>query len=527
MSLRSALSLPLLASALASVSAAQIPNDFCSNALPIVDGANGPYSNVGASLEILWPCASGDADLWFRYTATCTGAISFSTCDPQTNFDTALEILSDDCNNPISLACNDDSCGQQSTAIIPAVQGTSYLVRVGGYAGRQGSFQLNVTCTNFPANDDCAGALPIVDGTNGPFDNRNSTDSFPWPCEATAGSDVWFVYTATCTGVASFDTCTNTANFDPVLEVFDGTCNTLNSLGCDDDGCNDLYPHVVAPVVQGGTYFVRVGGWAQRQGSFDVVVRCATPLPNDECTGALPIFSGDNGPYSNRLATTSPEFWPCGQGGSDLWFSYRASCSTLITVGLCGAATNFDTVLEVLSGSCGNLISQGCNDDACTTVRRSSQLSFQSVAGMQYFIRVGGYDGKRGEFEIGLSLTGAGSITTHGTGCGNVNLSITGAPELGGDVLLEVQNIQGIGFLWAGLALDTPICGGFGCTLGPNFDAVLPATSVRARIPCDPTLRGGSILLQGADLGGTGGCPSGVLGPFTLSLTDTLSIDIG
>ena len=69
------------------------------------------------------------------------------------------------------------------------------------------------------------------------------------------------------------------------------------------------------------------------------------------------------------------------------------------TVDTCSMATDFDTVLEVFSGSCANLIWVDCNDDACGL---QSAVSFPVTSGAHYLIRAGGYRGAQGEglFEI-------------------------------------------------------------------------------------------------------------------------------
>ena len=115
-------------------------------------------------------------------------------------------------------------------------------------------------------NDDCAGAIQVIQGANGPYTNVGSTTSFPWPCAA-GGNDVWFVYIAPGSGTLTADTCGS--GFDTALEIFDGAggCGALNSLGCNDDTCG-LQSQVTAAVTVGGTYYIRVGGFASGTGTF-------------------------------------------------------------------------------------------------------------------------------------------------------------------------------------------------------------------------------------------------------------------
>lgn len=117
-------------------------------------------------------------------------------------------------------------------------------------------------------NDECAGALPVVQGANGPFSSAAATTSTPWTC-AHGGADLWFVYTATGTGPLTIDTCGST--LDTILELFDGNlgCGALTSIGCNDDACG-LQSSVTVNVVPGDVVYARVGGYGWTTGSFVV-----------------------------------------------------------------------------------------------------------------------------------------------------------------------------------------------------------------------------------------------------------------
>lgn len=118
-------------------------NDDCSNAITVVNGLNGPYSNALATTSTpAWPCASGGADVWFRYLVGAPGTLTVSTCG-QAGFDTAIQVFSGTCAAPTSLGCLDDSCSLQ-TSISVAVTPGPVLIRVGGYNAATGSFSLDI-----------------------------------------------------------------------------------------------------------------------------------------------------------------------------------------------------------------------------------------------------------------------------------------------------------------------------------------------------------------------------------------------
>ena len=65
------------------------------------------------------------------------------------------------------------------------------------------------------------------------------------------GQDIWYHYTATCTGDATFSTC-NTADFDTRLALYEGceACPPEPLAGCNDDGdnCEEFTSELIVPV---------------------------------------------------------------------------------------------------------------------------------------------------------------------------------------------------------------------------------------------------------------------------------------
>jgi hypothetical protein len=173
-------------------------------------------------------------------------------------------------------------------------------------------------------HDDCSGAIPVAQGLNGPFTNVGSTTSLPpWPCGAGA-LDVWFVYVAPAAGQLAVDTCTGTT-YDSTLEVFDGSggCGALLSLACNDDSCG-YQSAVTVPVVAGGVYYLRVGGYAADTGTFSLAVN--GPIGSGTVATNTPIGAGCLRRYASvyelfpssaafDLDNTAMTFLPTGSGG--------------------------------------------------------------------------------------------------------------------------------------------------------------------------------------------------------------------
>lgn len=169
---------------------------------------------------------------------------------------------------------------------------------------------------------------------------------------------------------------------------------------------------------------------------------------NDDCTGAISVAQGLNGPFTNVGATTSVPAWPCGSGTNDVWYSYVAPNSGVLTVDTCTA--NYDGVLEIFDGTagCGALVSLGCDDDFCGGAS-GSQVTTNVTSGTTYYIRVGGWSGSTGTFSLNVNgPLPSGSVvatnTVTGAGCVRVSNSFyesfasatPAAPALSGNVLL-------------------------------------------------------------------------------------------
>ncbi|HMN97158.1 MAG TPA: hypothetical protein PKC43_11770 [Phycisphaerales bacterium] len=256
-----------------------------------------------------------------------------------------------------------------------------------------------------PPNNNCADASQAFDGPN-PFTTIDATtDGPPLPPECNEGfglafvNDVWFEYVATQTSVVTISTC-NTATFDTRLALYEGTCGALDLIACNDDaaGCG-LTSLLQAPVFEGQTYIIRIGGFAgSGTGTLNIFYGAPPGLPNDDCDDAIEILDGTT-PFVTSGATTDGPPLPagCNEGFgltfvNDIWYFYTATCTGTLTVSTCGAAT-YDTRLAAYTGACGALDLVACNDDGPGCPGFTSIMNVPVVCGTTYLIRVGGFGG--------------------------------------------------------------------------------------------------------------------------------------
>lgn len=262
-----------------------------------------------------------------------------------------------------------------------------------------------------PENDDCANAAVATNGTT-PFSTENTTtDGLPLAgtCDEGGGTaleeDVWFNYTATCTGILTVSTC-NQADFDTRIAVYGDntatcTCPTSNTtlLACDDNaaGCGGT-SRLTLNVNQGSCYKIRVGGAGVGvNGTGDLTITC---VGNDTCAAAQAAGTPSTTAGATVGATTDSGLPTCGpaQTSPGVWFTVNGT-GGLMTASLCSAAS-YDTRLTVFQGNCGTLT---CVANANDTCGNRESISWCSSAGAVYKVLVSGNSGLSGTFTLSIS----------------------------------------------------------------------------------------------------------------------------
>ncbi|MDP6158985.1 MAG: hypothetical protein QF534_09100 [Phycisphaerales bacterium] len=390
-------------------------NDLCSNAEVVTSGSSYSFTNNGGSTDGYPHLDCGNSgntaynDIWFEYTPTCDGTVTVDTCD-DTDFDTILAFYEDDgvCppNDSEELACNDDSCSVQSSISADVQAGQTYLIRLGSFSeSTTGTGTLTISQTDSVENDTCENAISRGNGTWNVDTTCAQSDG---PTDITCGhdtifKDVWYEYTAACTGTFHVNTC-GVGGVDTVIAVYDNTSGCGGTmLDCNDQSptCSS-YPNtstVNVPVSQGQSLLVRVGGWTENNfGSVQVTFHLYEGAANDDCSDAETIASGSHD-FDTRCADTDGVLhsdcqWD-GQTYNDLWYRWTAPCTGELTVSTCDIA-DYDTDLVVYhdSGSCppddSDLLA--CNDDGPGCGGYTSHLTATVFEGQTFLIRVGGYN---------------------------------------------------------------------------------------------------------------------------------------
>ncbi len=143
-------------------------SDSCDGAWPVAAGVTYGGCTEIVTLDGLSGCLSGfqtSPDVWYKYTATCTGRIGMNTFN--SGFDTVLSVHTG-CPGGASnmVACNDDWSifSTASSVYFQTVAGQTYLIRVSGKNGARGEYVLNVAdCDECYADCNADGQLTVAD----------------------------------------------------------------------------------------------------------------------------------------------------------------------------------------------------------------------------------------------------------------------------------------------------------------------------------------------------------------------------
>lgn len=410
------LSIPLAGALLANICVgAQLPNDRCDGATLLQSGVPVILSTADATdatdPEPTCGAAFGSG-VWFRFTPASNGLVRVSTCG--STFDTVLQVYTGNCNSltPMTGACNDNegpSCAElQASVQFLGAGGATYWILAGGASQAKGTLHIVANLMNALSNDRCSGATPLQAGVPYAMSTVDATDTDdPVPVCASAFGGVWFSFTPASDGMVRVSTCGS--DFATVVQLYSGDCFALTPMagGCNDfsgSACAGFQASVQFLGSAGTTYRILAGGYGGARGRLNILAESFPSLINDQCQGALTLQPGVSIAMSTTNATATGDPLPTCQTnfGAGVWFKFTPANDGIVTLSTCGS--DFDTVLQVYSGSCGTLIpvASGCNDysgPACPSPL-SAVLQFPGIGGQTYWILAGGALGARGTLSM-------------------------------------------------------------------------------------------------------------------------------
>ncbi|MFN3875383.1 MAG: hypothetical protein ACK4L7_05690, partial [Flavobacteriales bacterium] len=236
----------------------------------------------------------------------------------------------------------------------------------------------------------------------------NKPDAFsptylPTGCSASNNDDAWGWFTATSTRTVISYT-PSSSNRNPILHVFTGACGWLTQVGCVNAGGNGVTETMALSTTVGQNYMIRVQHQGSNNGMNGSI--CIFSQANDDPCGAIPLTVGTScsATLATNIGATSTTGVPApgcaSYSGSDVWFSVVAPTSGSLTIetGNAGGMTDSGMALYSATSCSTGFTLLECNDDAVGLFSRISRSGL--TPGQTYYVRVWGYGGETGNFNI-------------------------------------------------------------------------------------------------------------------------------
>ncbi len=402
-----------------------------------VNNANMRTGTVNGASQTLAGC-SGNAndDVWYTFTTTATANQPYLiTGVGNGTFDPVVQVFSGSCGGT-SVSCLNatGAGGTESVTLTAGVQltvSTQYWIRVydagAGYPSNT-TFTICVTIpTPPPANDPCASATPLTPGftcvTTAGTVGGATADGYA-ACTGTPSDDVWYSFWASTTSAVV--TVTGSAGFNPVIQVFQGSCGGT-SINCTNaNGVNQGEVANLAGLTTFTQYFVRIYDFTGSPSTYTFTICITSPaVVAADCSTAYSICSNftfhvtPNGIGSVQdlptYGSTGNPFGCMGQleQNSTWWLvNISGSGSLEFTLGIGMQSSFLDWIMYPYNGNCaalpgGTIAPSRCNYNATTTggtgivsavpvggnAGNYSQPALPVTAGQQYVVCFNNWSG--------------------------------------------------------------------------------------------------------------------------------------
>jgi len=412
------------------------PNDVCETASQITNFRNGTivlgstYNALPDNITCGYNYGYPFSGVWYTIAGT-GGALSFSTCSTELDFDSAIYVFSGDCEQLECVAadrygyraCEQSTFGSARTILNTVVGAKYYILISGSYQSAVGDFGLTIAEANPPPNDLCDNAIKLsleIGRVIGSISDATSDSSMSYTCGYSYDTpSVW--YSLLGTGdVYAISTCTSELNFNSALSVSTGSCDNHTCLtsssysGQNCSGSSYSFVRIVFPTEVGVEYFIAVEGVDNPvEGDFALTISTVEVPSNDECSGAIAIDSSADvvyGSITNATGFIGPDS-SCSYnyGAPSVWYSLMGT-GDVYAISTCSSKLNFDSALSVSTGSCDNQTcltsnSYGGFDFNCSdTLNVFARVVFPTEVGVEYFISVEGLNSAtEGDFALKIS----------------------------------------------------------------------------------------------------------------------------
>ncbi|PHX63160.1 MAG: hypothetical protein CK551_07450, partial [Planctomycetaceae bacterium] len=482
---------------------ANVFNPTSSPSVGIIALSSGANSGLLTNANMVIDSAT-DVDI-FSFTTNRSGPIQvFVSKAVGSNLDTIVSIL--DASGD-AFEFNDDSNGTtNSTLVFQADNNTLFYIRVGGYGGTTGRFDISVTdLTPTVAETDGAGT-DLTHATDLTVDVPRTGNI------SSAGDQDFFSFTASSNGILTISLAAGVSSgLDTYLYLYNSDKVLILE---DDDSGSELNSLISTNVLNGQTYYLQASSFGSSTGAYTISasISAADDHANQAGESATRLIVSSTNAVSNTAGTINPST------DNDV-FLYKATANGSITINVTPTNNSALNSYLFVYDSTGNILLD--YNDGNSSTDRTSIISLQVVPDAVYYFMVSGAADTTGAYNISVTpvadavgntielatnlpiSTTATDYTTVGTPVGTVNGSIGSNGNGNGDVDFYKVAINTNG-RYAFRACDPTLNGGLDTTIavysedgqlmGENDDISIAPTNINRNSSLSLNLNAGEIV---------------------------------
>ncbi|MFN7099539.1 MAG: T9SS type A sorting domain-containing protein [Flavobacterium sp.] len=367
-------------------------NDTCAGAITLApssrfDADFTTGTTINSNRTAVLPssvCASNYDDVWYKAVIPASGSLTFETKPVAESLltDTSLIVYSGTCSSLSTISCNMDFSADKfsKVTISGRTPGETVYVAVFAVTG-SGEFKIEAYDASLvPSNNNCSTPQAVVCGTS--FTSNQitanlrganvSTPNSAFPaCKTTNTThNLWYTVVVPASGNLTIAKVAVSSFANAILSAYAGNgCTNLTEIGCTNGDLLKLTGRTPGETI---TFSLWNNSSDGTSGIFNVSAYVTPVVPaNDLCTGAIALnvgtsFAANAITGTNAGAITNPTTSTCAtSGNSDVWYTAVVPASGKLTIETDAASSSLftDSLLQVFSGTCGNLTSITCNDD--------------------------------------------------------------------------------------------------------------------------------------------------------------------
>jgi len=331
-----------------------------------------------------------------------------------------------------------------------------------------------------PSNDNCLGAISLTASVSctpitGTLANATQSSS---GCAGVADDDVWYSFVATQTALSV--QVSGGATFNPVIQVYSGSCSAFASLACtNSNGNGGTEITSLTSLIVGNTYWIRVYHFDATDPidlSFLICVSqpavlpaCSSSAPAGNTCAQAALICDVSGYCGSTSAAYTADFWPelgtafCGSIENNSFIQFVADAPIVsLNVWVTSSSSNLGIQVLIFSATncSGPVTTYTCVSQLLPSASFSPITATGLIPGNTYYMMIDGYAGDVCNYTIGVNsgIQVSGQVTSSATNiCLGTTVTLTAS---GGSGIYNWNASPDLSASTGSLVLATPVTSG-------------------------------------------------------------------